>query len=81
MQNVVESLDNPILTELRLGHNKLSSLDGFLLGLRSLRTLDLSHNQLRFLPPDELLGLDNLKFLDISHNQISTFADTSKVNV
>jgi Leucine-rich repeat (LRR) protein len=79
MQNVVESLDNPVLTELRLGHNKLATLDGFLLGLRSLNTLDLSHNEMRYLPPDELVGLDNLRFLDISFNQISTLADTSKV--
>ncbi|XP_059485738.1 leucine-rich repeat protein SHOC-2 isoform X2 [Neocloeon triangulifer] len=78
MQNVVESLDSPNLNELRLGHNELSTLDGFLLGLRSLQNLDLSHNRLRHLPPDELVGLDNLKFLDISHNQISTLADTSK---
>jgi insulin-like growth factor-binding protein complex acid labile subunit len=81
MQNVVESLDNPVLSELRLGHNKLTTLDGFLLGLRNLRFLDLSHNEMRYLPPDELVGLDNLRLLDISHNQISTLADTSQVSV
>jgi Leucine rich repeat len=80
MQNVVESLDNPVLSELRLGHNKLTTLDGFLLGLRNLRFLDLSHNEMRYLPPDELVGLDNLRLLDISHNQISTLADTSQVS-
>jgi Leucine-rich repeat (LRR) protein len=78
MQNVVE-VDTPRVTELRLGHNLLEELDGFLLGLPGLRTLDLSHNRLRHLPPDELLGLDQLRFIDLSYNHLTSFADTAKV--
>ncbi|KAF4518321.1 hypothetical protein B566_EDAN009109 [Ephemera danica] len=76
MHNVVE-VDTRV-TELRLGHNLLEELDGFLLGLPGLRTLDLSHNRLRQLPPDELLGLEQLRFLDLSYNHLTTLAETSK---
>lgn len=65
--------------ELRLDHNYLLSLGGALMGLHGLLRLNLSHNQLQQISPDDLIGLDELKLLDVSHNHITSLEETSKV--
>lgn len=67
--------------ELRLDHNQLEELYGALMGLTSLQRLNLSHNRLNHISPDDFIGLDNLKILDISHNMLTTLEETSKVSV
>lgn len=77
MQNLVEW--NIKLTELKLDHNEIESLDGALSGLPELLRLNLSFNKLRRISPDDLIGLDQLRLLDVSHNYLTTLEETSKV--
>uniref|UniRef100_A0A1B6FHS4 LRRCT domain-containing protein n=1 Tax=Cuerna arida TaxID=1464854 RepID=A0A1B6FHS4_9HEMI len=76
MENLVE-LETRVI-DLRLHHNNLEELSGALMGLTSLQRLNLSHNRLTHISPDDFIGLDNLKILDISHNMLSTLEETSK---
>lgn len=78
-QNLVE-LETRV-SELRLDYNELQSLDGALMGLNGLHTLNLSHNHLQNISPDDLIGLDDLRILDISFNELTTLEETSKVRI
>ncbi|XP_048510851.1 insulin-like growth factor-binding protein complex acid labile subunit isoform X2 [Athalia rosae] len=75
-----EEIAGASIQELRLQHNKLSSLEGSLfMGMVSLQRLNLSHNALGpALGPRDLKGLDALRVLDISHNSLTTLEDTSE---
>ncbi|CAH1129995.1 unnamed protein product [Ceutorhynchus assimilis] len=74
--NLVEP--NIRLTELKLDHNALETLNAALSGLSELLRLDLSFNKLRRISPDDLINLDQLRLLDISHNQLKTLEEMSK---
>lgn len=50
-----------------------------MMGLHGLLRLNLSHNSIQHITPDDFIGLDELRLLDISHNEISTLEETSKV--
>ncbi|CAG9781972.1 unnamed protein product [Diatraea saccharalis] len=76
MENLVD-VETRVL-ELRLEHNYLLNLGGALMGLHGLLRLNLSHNQLQQISPDDLIGLEELKVLDVSHNHILTLEETSK---
>lgn len=64
---------------LKLEHNEIRAIGGSLLGIRGLQRLDLSHNKLMSIAPDDLIDLEDLRFLDISHNRLTTLEETSKV--
>lgn len=74
--NLVEP--NIRLTELKLDHNSLETLNAALSGLSELLRLDLSYNRIRRISPDDFINLDQLRLLDISHNQLKTLEDMSK---
>ncbi|KAK9500331.1 hypothetical protein O3M35_001613 [Rhynocoris fuscipes] len=76
MENMVE-LETRI-NELWLQFNQIQTLNGALMGISGLHTLNLSYNAIETIAPDDLIGLDDLQILDISHNQIVTLAETSK---
>lgn len=76
MENVVDSETR--VEELRLEYNALVSLDGALGGVQGLERLNLSHNLLASISPDDLIGLDQLTALDISYNRLHTLEETSK---
>ncbi|XP_046413909.1 toll-like receptor 6 [Neodiprion fabricii] len=68
------------LEELQLGYNSIKSLgrgignengNSALLPLRSLRILNLTHNELREFSFSDLRGLRKLFFVDLSHNRIT----------
>lgn len=67
------------IDKLWLQFNELQVLNGSLMGLTGLHTLNLSHNIIERISPDDLIGLDDLEILDISHNHIITLEETSKV--
>ena len=67
------------MEELRLEYNALKSLDGALVGVQGLERLNLSHNLLARISPDDLISLDQLKVLDVSYNRLRTLEETSKV--
>ncbi|GLH11834.1 Toll-like receptor Tollo [Gryllus bimaculatus] len=75
-QNVVDAETRVV--ELRLEHNRLRALDGALMGLHGLQRLNLSHNLLEQIMPDDLIGLEGLRVLDISFNRLKTLEETSK---
>lgn len=77
LENVVEQ--DLHFIELRLDHNLLKSLDGGLMNLNQLRTLDISFNKLKWLSSNDLIGLENLETLDISHNYLQTLQEMSMV--
>lgn len=79
MENTVEP--DLFVLELRLEYNYLHRLDGATMGLNRLQNLNLSHNKLNYISPDDLIGLDELKILDVSHNYLQSLEDTSKVNI
>lgn len=56
------------LIELKLSANKLSHIGNIPLGLRNLRRLDLSQNNLQEVSKEALNSLDYLVYLNISHN-------------
>lgn len=62
-----------------MDHNDIYSLNGSVSGFRNLVRLDVSHNKLTRIQPDDLIGLDRLNMLDISHNHLLTLEETSKV--
>ncbi|KAI4471706.1 leucine rich repeat [Holotrichia oblita] len=61
-----------------MDHNDIYSLNGSVSGFRNLVRLDVSHNKLTRIQPDDLIGLDKLNMLDISHNHLLTLEETSK---
>ncbi|XP_049833160.1 leucine-rich repeat and death domain-containing protein 1 [Schistocerca gregaria] len=75
-QNLVE-LETRV-AELRLEYNLLTALDGSLMGLHGLQKLNISHNLIETISPDDLINLDELKVLDISFNRLTTLEETSK---
>lgn len=77
LQNVVDSETR--VEELRLEYNALVSLDGALSGVQGLERLNISHNLLTNISPDDLIGLDQLRTLDVSFNRLHTLEETSKV--
>lgn len=77
LENAVEH--DLYFVELRLDHNLLKSLDGGLMNLNQLRTLDISYNNFKRLVADDFIGLDNLEALDISHNYLQTLQEISMV--
>ncbi|XP_071444710.1 leucine-rich repeat-containing G-protein coupled receptor 4 [Hetaerina americana] len=79
LQNHVE-LHTKVL-ELRLEYNQLEELGGVLGGLSTLQKLNLSHNLLQKIAPDDLINLDDLKVLDISYNKLTTLEETSKTEL
>lgn len=78
MENIVEP--DSFILEIRLGHNLLKSLDGAMMGFNKLRMLDVSHNLLRLISPDDFIGLEELEYLDVSHNDLQTLEETEKVD-
>lgn len=69
-----------MLEDLELGHNSLKSLGGAdgdgngssaLYPLRSLKCLNLTHNELREFSLASLRGLRELKLFDLSNNRIA----------
>lgn len=49
------------------------------MGLHGLLRLNVSHNFIQQISPEDLIGQDELRLLDISHNHITTLEETSKV--
>ncbi|XP_049544821.1 insulin-like growth factor-binding protein complex acid labile subunit [Anopheles darlingi] len=76
MENMIDS--GLIISELRLNNNRLRSLDGALMGLNNLRILNVAHNQLQTITPDDLIGMEELERLDLSFNQLKTLEELSK---
>ncbi|XP_046977198.1 leucine-rich repeat-containing G-protein coupled receptor 4 [Vanessa cardui] len=76
MENLVD-VETRVL-ELRLDHNYILNLGGALMGLHGLLRLNLSHNQIQQISPDDLIGLEDLRLLDVSHNHITSLEETSK---
>lgn len=66
------------LTELKLDHNELETLNGALSGLTELLRLNLSFNKLKKISPEDFIGLEELRLLDISYNRLTTLEETSK---
>lgn len=77
-------LEAELLEDLELGHNSLKSLGGgvgvngdgnggnsVLYPLRSLKSLNLTHNELREFSFASLRGLRELRLLDLSNNRIA----------
>lgn len=77
LQNLVD-VETRVL-EIRLDHNYILNLGGALMGLHGLMRLNLSHNQIQQISPDDLIGLEDLRLLDVSHNHITSLEETSKV--
>lgn len=76
-QNLVDV--ETMVLELRLDHNRITSLDGALISVHGLLRLNISNNQITHITADDLLGLEDLKLLDVSNNQITSLDETSKV--
>ncbi|XP_055528966.1 insulin-like growth factor-binding protein complex acid labile subunit [Wyeomyia smithii] len=76
MENLVDS--GSIIYELRLQHNLIKSLDGALMGLNNLKILNVAHNLLEVITPDDLIGMENLEHLDLSFNKLKTLEELSK---
>lgn len=77
-------IEAEMLEDLELGHNSLKSLGGgvgangdgsggnsVLYPLRSLKSLNLTHNELREFSFASLRGLRELRLLDLSNNRIA----------
>ena len=59
------------LEDLQLGHNQLTSLNGSLATLRSLRCLILTNNLFEEFSLQEIRGLRRLRIIDLSFNRVS----------
>lgn len=77
LENVVDQ--DLYFIELRLDHNLLKTLDGVMMNLNRLKTLDASYNKLKWISTNDLIGLDELESFDISHNYLRTLEETAKV--
>ncbi|XP_055315349.1 protein artichoke [Sitodiplosis mosellana] len=75
LKNVVDQ--DLYFIELRLDNNLLKTLDGAMMNLNRLKTLDVSYNKLKWISREDLIGLDDLESLDISHNYLQTLEETS----
>ncbi|XP_020291162.1 insulin-like growth factor-binding protein complex acid labile subunit [Pseudomyrmex gracilis] len=78
--NADDFIEAEMLEDLELGHNSLKSLGGAdgdgngssaLYPLRSLKVLNLTHNELREFSLASLRGVRELRLLDLSHNRIA----------
>lgn len=77
--NADDFIEAEMLEDLELGHNSLKSLGGAdgdgngsaLYPLRSLKCLNLTHNELREFSLASLRGLRELRLLDLSNNRIA----------
>ncbi|XP_032668461.1 protein artichoke isoform X2 [Odontomachus brunneus] len=78
--NADDFIEAEMLEDLELGHNSLKSLGGAdgdgngssaLYPLRSLKCLNLTHNELREFSLTSLRGLRELRLLDLSNNRIA----------
>ena len=67
------------LEDLQLGHNQLTSLNGSLAPLRSLRCLNLTSNLLQEFSLQEIQGLRRLRIIDLSYNKISHLSGRMEV--
>ncbi|XP_061392233.1 leucine-rich repeats and immunoglobulin-like domains protein 1 [Musca vetustissima] len=63
------------LLDLYLDYNELTTLDGALMGLNSLRILRLTHNKLERILPEDFIGLEKLEILELSHNRLVTLRE------
>lgn len=68
------------LEDLQLGYNELTSLNGSLLPLKLLRTLNLTHNLLKDFSVQELRGLRRLRVVDLSHNRVERITGRMEVS-
>uniref|UniRef100_A0A1I8PFR5 LRRCT domain-containing protein n=1 Tax=Stomoxys calcitrans TaxID=35570 RepID=A0A1I8PFR5_STOCA len=66
---------NSYLIDFYLDYNELTSLDGALMGLNSLRILGLTHNRLQRILPEDFIGLEKLEILELSHNHLLTLRE------
>ena len=66
----------PNLRLLDLSNNEIHSFDGsFVVGMRRLKSLDLNHNKLEFIP-FEIKLMSSLERLNLSYNQLSDLPNT-----
>lgn len=68
---IVNGASTTNLTHLYLGHNQINSAD-FLHGLRGLKEIHLSHNQLTQMSGNVLENMVGLERLDLSHNKFAS---------
>ena len=71
---------NSYLVEFYLDFNELTTLDGALMGLNSLRILGLTHNKIERILPEDFIGLEKLEILELSHNKILTLREMQTVS-
>ena len=76
-QDEFNDLDS--LEDLQLGHNQLTSLNGSLAPLRSLRCLNLTNNLFEEFSLQEIRGLRRLRIIDLSHNRVSRLSGQMEV--
>ncbi|XP_050537714.1 protein artichoke-like [Daktulosphaira vitifoliae] len=77
-----EILSEPVtgVEHLKLDQNELISLGGTLIGITTLKRLNISHNKFIELSPYDLTGL-NLDVLDVSHNFLHVLPDSSQIHL
>lgn len=71
---------NSYLIDFYLDYNELTTLDGALMGLNSLRILGLTHNRLERILPEDFIGLEKLEILELSHNRLLTLREMQTVS-
>lgn len=69
-----------MLETLFIGFNQIPSLNSSLLPLRSLKELNLTHNELREFSLQDIRGLKQLRIVDLSHNKISKLGGRMEVS-
>lgn len=69
------------LADVDIGFNQLTSLNGSLRSLKSLRYLNLTHNQFTEFSLQEIKGLKKLSVIDLSHNKISHLTGHMEVRI
>jgi Leucine-rich repeat (LRR) protein len=67
------------LEDLQLGHNQLTSLNGSLAPLHSLRCLNVTNNLLQEFSLQEIRGLRRLRIIDLSYNKVSHLSGRMEV--
>lgn len=63
-----------------MGYNLIPALNSSLLPLRSLKELNLTHNELREFSLQDIRGLRQLRLVDLSHNKISKLSGRMEVS-